>query len=69
MKEEAQKERILAVEKYQKGESPTAICRALGHSKFWLYKWLKRYKTKKKGLVRRGIESPATLSGSHEGGN
>lgn len=58
-----------AVQKYLEGESPAAIYKSLGSSKAWFYKWLKRYRTKKKGLVRRGVEGPTELSGSHEGGD
>jgi len=34
--------RLEAVERYQAGESATAICRSLGKSRGWLYKWLQR---------------------------
>jgi len=33
-----------AVERYLKGETPAAICRSLGRSRRWFYKWLKRSK-------------------------
>jgi len=69
MKETLQKERVLAVEKYRNGESPAAICKALGRSKFWLYKWLNRYKSKKKALVRRSLKGSAALSGPVAGRN
>jgi putative transposase len=32
-----------AIRRYLAGDRPAAICRALGRSKPWLYKWLKRY--------------------------
>ena len=35
--------RILAVQRFKAGESPESICISLGKSKFWLYKWVKRY--------------------------
>jgi putative transposase len=35
--------RILAVQRFKAGESPESICASLGKSKFWLYKWVKRY--------------------------
>ena len=35
--------RQLAVKKFFKGESPSAICASLGKSRFWLYKWVKRF--------------------------
>jgi len=34
--------RLEAVERYQAGESATNICRSLGKSRPWLYKWLRR---------------------------
>ena len=35
--------RQLAVKRFVKGESPSAICASLGKSRFWLYKWVKRF--------------------------
>jgi transposase InsO family protein len=35
--------RQLGVKRFLKGESPTAICASLGKSRFWLYKWVKRF--------------------------
>ena len=35
--------RVLAVQRFMAGESPESICTSLGKSKFWLYKWVKRY--------------------------
>ena len=35
--------RQLAVKRFLKGESPRAICASLGKSRFWLYKWVKRF--------------------------
>jgi len=35
-------ERHRAVTRYLRGESATAICQSLGHSREWLYKWVKR---------------------------
>jgi transposase InsO family protein len=35
--------RVLAVQRFMAGESPVSICISLGKSKFWLYKWIKRY--------------------------
>lgn len=35
--------RILAVQRFKAGENPESICVSLGKSKFWLYKWVKRY--------------------------
>jgi putative transposase len=35
--------RQLAIKRFLKGESPSAICASLGKSRFWLYKWVKRF--------------------------
>ena len=43
MEEENQQQRILAVERFENGESPESICTSLGKSKAWLYKWIGRY--------------------------
>lgn len=43
MKEENKRQRILAVQRFQSGESPESICTSLGKSKAWLYKWVRRY--------------------------
>jgi putative transposase len=40
---DAPQDRIDAIRRYLQGEPASAICRALGHSRYWLYKWLKRY--------------------------
>jgi hypothetical protein len=34
----------MAVQRFKAGESPEFICSSLGKSKFWLYKWVKRYR-------------------------
>jgi len=36
------KDRHQAIDRYRQGERPTNICAALGYSRRWLYKWLKR---------------------------
>ena len=43
MENENKQHRILAVQRFKTGESPESICASLGKSKFWLYKWVKRY--------------------------
>ena len=40
MEEENKRKRILAVERFNNGESTDAICVSLGKSKSWLYKWI-----------------------------
>jgi putative transposase len=44
MENDIRQYRILAVQRFNNGESPESICASLGKSKFWLYKWVKRYK-------------------------
>ncbi len=39
-----QKIRQNAIERYSKGESPKSIYTDLKRSKYWFFKWLKRYK-------------------------
>jgi putative transposase len=36
-------ERQRAVTRYRRGESATAICQSVGHSREWLYKWVRRH--------------------------
>src|SRR2546423_389754 len=36
-------DRERAMRRYQGGESPTAICRSMGYSRQWFYKWLVRF--------------------------
>jgi len=43
MKENNIQRRILAVERFNNGESPEAICVSLQKSRSWLYKWVARY--------------------------
>ena len=38
-------DRQRAITRYLKGESPTAVCRTLGYSRDWFYKWLERYES------------------------
>lgn len=44
MDDHREQDRRRAIERYQKGESPTAISISLGYSTRWFYKWLKRYR-------------------------
>jgi len=43
MEDEIKQHRALAVQRFKNGESPESICTSLGKSRFWLYKWIKRY--------------------------
>jgi len=37
--------RQLAIERYRNGESPKTIYNDIGRSKYWFFKWLKRYQS------------------------
>lgn len=43
MEEKIRQYRALAVQRFMAGESPESICASLGKSRFWLYKWVKRF--------------------------
>jgi putative transposase len=51
-------EREQAVQRFQAGESPTAICRSLGRSREWLYKWLTRFDTGQDDWAQDGSRRP-----------
>lgn len=38
-----QQRRIDAITRFLQGEPASVICKALGRSRRWFYKWLKRY--------------------------
>lgn len=40
---EVPQDRIDAIRRYLQGEPASALSRALGRTRYWLYKWLKRY--------------------------
>jgi putative transposase len=44
-----EQERIDGVNRYMRDERPIDICKDLGKSKRWLYKWVKRHKNAEKG--------------------
>ncbi|HJH31273.1 MAG TPA: helix-turn-helix domain-containing protein [Methanosarcinaceae archaeon] len=50
---EKEQERIDAVNRYQKGERPSKICKSLGRSRVWLRKWIRRYNDSKKSSKTR----------------
>jgi len=43
MEEKIKQLRVLAVKRFKAGESAESICTSLGKSRFWLYKWVKRF--------------------------
>lgn len=63
-------ERRRAVARYLKGESATAICQSIGHSREWLYKWVRRQEAGGAAWAtehsRRPPESPRRLAATLE---
>jgi putative transposase len=51
-------ERERAVQRFQAGESPTAICRSLGRSRDWFYKWLMRFESGRAEWAHDGSRRP-----------
>lgn len=60
-----QEQRIKAINRFLKGESPKTIYTDLKRSKYWFFKWLKRYQTGEpewyKGKSRAPLNSPTQL--------
>ncbi len=40
---EEEQERIDAVNRHQRGEQPSKICKSLGRSRMWLRKWIRTH--------------------------
>ena len=61
-----QEQRINAINRYLKGETPKTIYTDLKRSKYWFFKWLKRYQTGKpewyKDKSRAPLNRPTQLS-------
>ena len=53
-----QETRKKAIERYVKGESPKSIYTDLGRSRYWFFKWLKRYKTGDAGWHKDKSKAP-----------
>lgn len=53
-------DRILAIERYHCGEKPKTIYTSLGHSKYWFFKWLKRYDANNPEWFRDQSRRPQT---------
>ena len=53
-----QENRKKAIERYVKGESPKSIYTDLGRSRYWFFKWLKRYKTGDAGWYKDKSKAP-----------
>lgn len=46
MKTQTERDRILAIKRYSKGERIATIATSLGHSRQWVYKWIERYESR-----------------------
>ena len=61
-----QEQRINAINRYLKGETPKTIYTDLKRSKYWFFKWLKRYQTGEpawyKDKSRAPLNRPTQLS-------
>ncbi len=51
-----------AIRRYLAGQRPAEICRALGYSKPWLYKWLKRYDPTHASWAQNDSRAPQRLT-------
>lgn len=62
MDDQTERDRCRAIERYLKGETPTAVAGSMGYSAPWLYKWAARFKTGDpewyRDASRRPRESP-----------
>ncbi len=63
MQDQYEWDRLRAIERYLKGESPTAISGSLGYSTQWFYKWLKRYQAGDADWFRDRSRQPHTSPG------
>lgn len=63
-------DRKRAVKRYHSGESPSAICKSMGYSRDWLYKWIGRFDPHDPSWAeeqsRRPAESPTRTSDDTE---
>jgi transposase InsO family protein len=61
-KDDIQKNRIWAVQRFFNGEKPSSICASLGRPRSWLYNWVKRYidgdNSWSESLSRRPLNNP-----------
>jgi len=53
-----ERDRRTAIERYLRGERPTAIGASLGYSEAWFYKWLRRYREGDDEWFREGLRRP-----------
>lgn len=62
MEEENKQQRILAVQRFKRGESPESICASLGKSRSWLYKWIERHLENNDSWNESRSRRPHTIS-------
>lgn len=53
--------RIKAVKQHLAGQSPKVICQELSMSKRWLFKWIKRYQSRKRDWFKEKSKTPYTI--------
>ena len=70
---EKEQERIDAVNRRQRGERPSKICKSLGRSRSWLQKWVGRYnslnKSHEKEWFKEQSRAPKNVDLKGHGGN
>jgi transposase InsO family protein len=57
-KEQREADRRQAIRRHLAGETPSAICTALGYSRDWFYKWLRRYEEGEADWFRERSRQP-----------
>jgi len=58
MRDQLERARQRAVQRYLDGESASTICASMGYSRRWLYKWLNRWKSGSEDWVRDRSRRP-----------
>lgn len=56
-----QEDRVQAISRFLQGEPPSPICRALGRSRQWFYKWLHRFDPADPHWARSQVRAPHTV--------
>jgi putative transposase len=62
MKDNRQRDRIRAVQRFLDGEKPDSICISLGRSRAWLYKWVERYRAQDGSWSESRSRCPQSVS-------
>jgi len=58
MARNGEEDRRRAIERWQRGESPSAIYGSMGYSQYWFYKWLGRYRSQDPQWFREQSRRP-----------